>query len=185
MSLVGPRQRILVLPLAAIVIASLVTFKLTRARQSFSGAEVVARRPAAPLSFLAFDSHNQLVKFERYLGRHEILLVFFDAEVGADRDPVLQRIRQHADKLQQRGVQVVAVSTALPQHNRQAAERGGPFPFPLLSDPEFRIHQLWGRYDEEREQTLTGVFWIDRGGFVAWPGKFPQPEQHLDRLLAP
>lgn len=185
MSSVGSRRRILVLPVAAIVIASLVTFKLTREPQTFSGAGVVARRPAALLSFPAFDSHNQLVKFERYLGRHEILLVFFDGEAGADRDPILQRIRQRADKLQQRGVQVIAVSAALPQHNRKAAERGGPFPFLLLSDPEFRIHQLWGRYDEERNQPLTGVFWIDRAGFVAWPGKYPQPEQNLDRLLAP
>lgn len=64
-------------------------------------------------------------------------------------------------------------------------ERGGPFPFTLLSDPEFLIHQMWGRYDEDRMETRTGAFWIDRAGQVAWSGKSPRPEADLDRLLPP
>lgn len=179
------RPRVLVLPIAAAIIVGLVAFKLSQPRQARSTAVVDERRSADPLKFMALDSNNQLVKFERYLGRHEILLIFFDGDAGADRDPVLLRMREQFPELKRRGVQVVAVSAAIPQFNRQAMERVGKFPFPLLSDPEFFIHQLWGRYDEERLQTRTGVFWIDRAGQVAWSGKFPRPEMDLDRVLPP
>lgn len=179
------RPRVLVLPIAAAIIVGVVAYKLSQPRQSRSMAVVEERRSADPLKFMALDSNNQLLKFERYLGRHEILLVFFDGEAGADRDPVLLRVREQFPELKRRGVQVVAVSAAIPQYNRHAMERVGKFPFPLLSDPEFFIHRLWGRYDEERLETRTGVFWIDRAGQVAWSGKVPRPEADLDRVLPP
>lgn len=177
------RPRVLVLPLAAAMIVGLVAFKLSQPRQGRSTAALQERR-AAP-KFLALDSDNKLLKFERYLGRQEVLLIFFDGEAGADRDPVLLRARQQFSELKRRGVQVVGISAAIPQYNRQAMERGGKFPFPLLSDPEFLIHRLWGRYDDDRLETQTGVFWIDRAGQVAWSGKSPRPEADPDRVLPP
>jgi peroxiredoxin len=173
----------LVLPIAAAVIVSLVAFKLSQPPQKRSTATLDERRPAP--KFLAYDSDNKLVKFERYLGRQEVLLIFFDGDAGADRDPELLRVRQQFPELKRRGVQVVGVSAAIPQYNRQARERGGKFPFPLLSDPEFLIHRLWGRYDEDRLETQTGAFWIDRAGQVAWSGKSPRPESNLDHVLPP
>ena len=177
------RPRVLVLPMAAAVIVGLVAFKLSQPPQKRSTATFDEKRPAT--KFLAYDSDNKLVKFERYLGRQEVLLIFFDGEAGADRDPVLLRVRQQFPELKRRGMQVVGVSAAIPQYNRQAMERGGKFPFPLLSDPEFLIHRLWGRYDEDRLETQTGVFWIDRAGQVAWSGKSPRPEADLERVLPP
>ena len=85
------RPRVLVLPIAAAVIVGLVVFKLSQPPQPRSSATFDERRPAP--KFLALDSQNQLVKFERYLGRQEVLLIFFDGEAGADRDPVLLRAR--------------------------------------------------------------------------------------------
>ena len=175
------RPRILILPVAAAVIAGLVAFKLTRPPQSFRAGDAVMWQPAPP--FKGLDSDNRLVKFERYLGRHEILLIFFDGEAGADHDPLLLRVREQFDSLKRRGTIVVGVSAALPQQNRAAFQRSGAFPFPLLSDPEFKIHQMWGRFDETTEQPLTGAFLIDRAGRVAWLGKFPRPEGSLDPLL--
>lgn len=175
------RPRVLVLPFAAAIIFGLVAFKLSQPPQQRSTAAIEERRPAP--KFLALDSQNELVKFERYLGRQEVLLIFFDGDAGADRDPVLLRACQKFPELKRRGVQVVGISAAIPQYNRQAMERSGKFPFPLLSDPEFFIHRLWGRYDEDRLETQTGVFWIDRAGQVAWSGKSPRPEANLDRVL--
>ncbi|HLQ43613.1 MAG TPA: redoxin domain-containing protein [Planctomycetaceae bacterium] len=177
------RPRILILPISAAIIVSLVAFKLTRPPQVQQIGIFEERRPAP--AFTALDSHNKLLKIDAFLGRHEILLVFFDGDAGADHDPVLQRIRLHFDRLKRRDVKVFAVSTALPQHNRQAADRGGAFPFPLLSDPEFLIHRRWGRYDDDQQRPLTGVFVIDRAGQVAWSGKSPRPEENLDRILPP
>ncbi len=177
------RPRVLVLPIAAVIIVGLVAFKLSQPPRQSLTAILDERRPAP--KFLALDSDNKLVKIERYLGRQEVLLIFFDGEAGADRDTVLLRARQQFPELKRRGVQVVGVSATIPQYNRQAMERGGKFPFPLLSDPEFLIHRLWGRYNEDRLETQTGVFWIDRAGQVAWSGKSPRPEADLDRLLPP
>ena len=177
------RPRVMVLPIAAAIIVGLVAFKLSQPPQARSQATLEERRLAP--KFTALDSHNELVKLERYLGRQEVLLVFFDGDVGADRDPILLRVRQQFDELKRRGVQVVAVSAAIPQYNRQAMDRVGKFPFPLLSDPEFFIHRLWGRYDEDQLKTLTGVFLIDRAGQVAWSKETPHPEADLDRVLPP
>ncbi len=177
------RPRVMVLPIAAAIIVGLVAFKLSQPPQPRSLATQEERRSAP--KFAALDSHNELVKLERYLGRQEVLLIFFDGDAGADRDLVLLRVRQEFHALKRRGVQVVAVSAAIPQLNRQAMDRGGSFPFPLLSDPEFYIHQMWGRYDEERLETQTGVFLIDRAGRVAWSGEFPRPETDLDAILPP
>lgn len=171
------------LPIAAVIIVGLVVWKSRQPPQGRSSALFVERRPAP--KFMGLDSNNQLVKFERYLGRHEIMLIFFDGEAGADHDPVLRRVRQQFNELKRRGVQVIGVSAAIPQFNRQAAERSGPFPFPLLSDPEYYMHRLWGRYDEEQLRTQTGVFWIDRAGQVAWSGQFPLPEADLEQILPP
>lgn len=175
------RRRVLVLPIAAAVIVGLVTFKLSQPPQSALDDQREQKRPA-PV-FAALDSQNQLVKFERHVGRQEILLVFFDGTAGADRDPILLRIRSGFDRLKRRGIQVLAVSPALPQENRKAVERSGSFPFPLLSDPEFRIHKQWGRLSDDEQQTRTGLFWIDRAGQVAWSTSGPQPLLNLDVLL--
>ena len=177
------RPRILVLPFSAVIIVGLVAYKLSQLPPSKDENNPEERRAARP--FLALDSQNRLLKFERYLGRQEVLLIFFDGEAGADRDPLLFRARQHFKQLQQRRIVVIAISTALPQHNRQAAARGGAFPFPLLSDPELLIHKDWGRYDEDQQRPLTGVFRIDRAGQVAWSGKSPRPEERLDEILPP
>lgn len=175
------RPRVLALPIAAMVILGLVAFKLSQPPQQWSLTRVEERRMAP--KFLALDSNNELVKIERYLGRQEVLLIFFDAELGADRDPVLLRVRERFADIKRRGVQVVAVSSAIPQYNRQAMKRSGKFPFPLLSDPEFYIHRMWGRFDEERLQTQTGIFLIDRAGQVPWSDGVPLPEASLDRVL--
>ena len=179
------RPRILILPISAAIIVGLVAFKLTRVPQGQRIGIFEERRPAPVPTFPALDSQNKLLKIDAYFGRHEILLVFFDGDTGADHDPVLRRVRQHFDSLKRRDVKVVAISAALPQHNRHAAARGGAFSFPLLSDPEFLIHRQWGRYDENQQRPLTGVFVIDRAGQVAWSGKSPRPEDNLDRFLPP
>ncbi len=179
----GFRKRVLVLPLTAIVILALVTYKRSRtyAPTDQSTVSRVAMRPT-PI-FEGLDAHNVLVKYERYVGRHRILVVFFDGDAGADQDPVLLRLKQGFAKLKANGAVVVAVSTALPQHNRQVMERSGPFPFPLVSDPTFEIHRAWGRFDEKAKKPLQGVFSVDRAGRVAYEGGKPKPVTRPDAVV--
>ena len=148
-----------------------------------------AMRPAA--GFEALDSDSHLVRLGAWLGRHRIIVVFFDGERGADNDPDLLKLRDRFAELQAKDVKVVGVTASIPQVNRAAMERaGGEFPFPLVSDvdpqsPEgtLRIHRHWGRLDPIKETPLLGVFLIDRKGQVAHVGPIPKPYDNVDQIF--
>ena len=146
-------------------------------------------RPAP--GFEALDANNHLVRLGAWLGRHRIIVVFFDGEQGADNDSDLLRLRDRFSELQSQDVKVVGVTAAIPQVNRMAMERaGGEFPFPLVSDvdpqsPEgmLRIHRHWGRLDAVTEKPLSGAFLIDRKGQVAYVGPIPKPYDSIDQIF--
>ena len=99
-----------------------------------------------------------------------MVVVFFDGDQGADRDPWLTQLRDHHAQVESAGVQVVAIGMATPYANRQAGERSTGFPFPILSDIGRDVpapaHTAWGRFDPDRGEFLTGIFLIDRSGMV-------------------
>ena len=142
------------------------------------------------MDFALYDSNNRLVRFQRYIGRHKIIVVFYDGQAGADKDETLLRLGREYDQIQATDTIVLGISTAIPQENRQARQRQyervekqyQPFPFPLLSDvprdpqtPPFAVHQRWGRFDETAGKALPGVFLVDRSGRVAWSRNAPLP----------
>ena len=128
---------------------------------------------------------SQTVRLGSYLGRHRILVIFFDGAAGADQSPVLLRIKREFEALEQADVKVFSVSDALPQHNRAASGRIGGFPFPLLTDLTRRVHQDWGLAEDG--ELRQGVFFIDRAGNVAWntdrPKPLDDPQTFLDTLV--
>ena len=187
------RKRILFLPIGAVVIAALCAYKLTRTYETPAPPTELTSKRRAP-GFVLFDHHKppQSVRLEGYLGRHEILLVFFDGETGFGRDPVLRRLAAQQDELRSSGLVVLAVSTALPQENRQligglveagVLEPDRPLPFRVLSDVDYRVHEDWGRWDAEQQRTHPAAFLIDRAGDVAWSDGAPQPVADIDWLL--
>jgi peroxiredoxin len=185
------RQRILVLPAAAVLIAALCVYKVTRTYESAVESTPATQRVLSP-RFELYDQNSQLVKFERYLGRHEIIVVFFDGKAGADRDRNLLRLRKAYPRLEARRVVVVGISTVLPQENRRAAERCGGIPFPLLSDipqvgdydvPAPPVHVIFQRYDVEAKRTLPGVCYIDRGGMLEWTPEGPRVFDAVEPVL--
>ena len=134
-----------------------------------------ARRQYSP-RFALYDQSSppQIVKFERYLGRTQLVVVFFDGETGADRDPWLTQLRDHHDRVKAAQVQVIGISTATPYANREAERRSQEFPFPLLSDisqdTPAPAHTLWGLLDPRDGSLHTGVFLVDRSGMVEVEG---------------
>jgi peroxiredoxin len=165
------RYRILVLPFAAAVIAGLVWLgeHNQRMQQGRTQTERARPRRLAPRIEL-YDQKSQLVKFERYLGRTQMVVVFFDGETGADHDPWLTQLRDQHDTVKAAGVQVIGIGVATPYANRQASERSQPFPFPILSDigkdNPAPAHTQWGRFDPSDGSFHTGVFLVDRSGMV-------------------
>ena len=152
-------------------------------------AAATVMRPAP--GFEALDAENHLVRLGTWLGRHRIIVIFFDGDQGADNDVDLLRLRDRFAELQAHDVKVVGVTVAIPQVNRAAMERaGGLFPFPLVSDvdpqsPEgtLRIHRHWGRLDSVTEKPLPGAFLIDRKGQVAYVGPIPKPYDNVDQII--
>ena len=187
------RKRLILLPVAAVVIAALCTYKLTRTYDASADTAGAVSKRRAP-GFTLFDHHKppQPVRLEAYLGRHEILLVFFDGQAGFDRDSVLKRLLSQRDELSSSGLIMLGVSTALPQENRAVIGRlveagvlaaDEPLPFRLLSDVDYSVHQTWHRWDREAQRTRPGVFFIDRAGNVEWTATGPRPMTGIDRFL--
>jgi len=109
-------RRILILPISALVIVLLCLYGLSRKKDASlqRAALPVAKRSARFLLFELYDQNNKTVRLERYLGRHPILLVFFDQRTGADGDPVFMRLREELNRLKRENVIVLGISTALP-----------------------------------------------------------------------
>lgn len=182
------------LPIAAVIIAGLVVYRLEREERGPVVGGAVADRRLAPNIVLSSQS-RQLVKLEGYLGRTRIVLVFFDGDQGADSDPILLSLMEHHSELGEAGIQVIAVSRATRYANQQAEERlGRKFPFPLLTDIDpdqptpAPAHQAWGLFDADDNQTRTGLFLIDRDGTVRWaegrPRPVSDPQAVIEQLIA-
>ncbi|MEK6258133.1 MAG: redoxin domain-containing protein [Planctomycetota bacterium] len=190
-------RRVLLPIVAGIVIAGVSTWRVMTNKPQDYAAQVKAAVIMRPVSgfrgdFEALDSDNRLVRLGGFLGRHRVIVLFFDGEAGVDKDTELLRLRDRYAELKAHDVKVIAVSTALPQENRAAmtADRAGPFPFPLVSDfdptsPEgaLRIHRRWGRIDAQTGKPLTGAFAIDRKGQVLFAGDSPKPMENVDRAV--
>ena len=172
------RPRFWLLPGSALLLVAVTAWDHGRVPVRRTGPETHDQLRYLPpaLQFELFDEQNRPVRLQRYIGRHRILVAFYDGEQGADRDATLLMLRRHFSTLQKRDVMVVAVSGALPQQARRATQRGGKFPFPLLSDggpSPLATHRGWGRWDAETKSTQDGLFLVDRAGRVAWSDGAP------------
>lgn len=181
--------RILILPLAAVIITGLCAWRIMNPRQSGQNVALPEMRRPAP-AFQLYDQESTLVNLESFLHRHPIVLVFFDGQAGPESSPVLTQLRDFFPALKREGIVVLGVSTALPQQIRNTSMR--PFPFPILSDVNAlqtgSVHRQWGRLvrpqaDDQPAGTQPGVFVIDRSGLVAWEGDAPKPEAEPERIL--
>ena len=191
-------RRLLIPIVAGVVLAVLCAWRvMTNQPQDYAAqvkleAAKVVTRSAADLDFEGLDSDNRMVRLAAFLGRHRVIVLFFDGELGADKDAELLRLRERFVELKAHDVKVIAVSTALPQQNRAAMlpERAGEFPFPLVSDfnpvsPEEaqKIHRRWGRWDDSTGKAKPGVFVIDRKLQIEFMGGAPKPVASVDRAV--
>ena len=179
------KPRVLVLPIAAAIIVGLCLWK---SLQPATERPLSVNRPSvqpAP-AFDLYDQQSKLVKFERYLGRHKILLAFVDAAKEQPDSRLLDQLRTFHEALERQGYVVVAVTGCLPSQNRQGVET----PFPLLTDLNLRVagsqymtYRQWGLFDARTRQPRVGIFVIDRSGTVDWMGDAPQPAERPEEVI--
>ncbi len=178
------KRRVWVLPISAIIIAGLCAYKLTRPDKVIdSNREIAIIRPA-PLFTLHNDQKPpRITKLKGYIGRHKIVLVFFDPKQGLAENPVLVWLRTHADALRRQDVEVFAISPALPQaHRKMLADwlhENERRPFQMLSDIFGTAQQLYGKPGGQSQRDpltpLEAVFLIDRAGNLRWNKQHPIP----------
>jgi len=180
--------RRLVLPLAAILIVAACWWKLSSPDVNVFARGVSSTRNLAP-TFALYDQNSRLLKLDAYLHRHDIILVFYDAEDGVDGSAAFDTLLANRDLLTSRRVITIGVSTVLPQDNRKAV--GEDFPFILLTDlqagqPDSACSR-WGCVSavtpDEKATVLPRVFHIDRAGTVAWREDAPAAETDLAGTL--
>jgi peroxiredoxin len=164
-------KRLLLLATAAGIIGGLCAFKLGRHYPPPGRiAARAASMPAPAVELYDQSSPSRIVRLEAYLGRQRVLVVFYDGQAGPHASTILDYLRDNWNRLRHANIQVIAISTALPQENRRETAQYGDFPFPLLSDPDFRVHRIWGRIDAKTGRPLFGLFLVDRKGWTTASG---------------
>ncbi len=193
-SFVRPPPRVLVLPLAAIVITGLCVWRMTRPPRPVPTSES-SPRAYPPKEWELIDQHRHLVKFQRYLGRQPLVVRFLGTAQRPEEDAVLVWLRDHYAAVQRAGWEVVAIGTARPAEIEQSArESGREWPFPVLTDLFERdptptpVHRLWQRIDPETGEPLAGLYLVDRLGYVPYdmqgrPQPVAEPLSALERLF--
>ncbi|MFK7820628.1 MAG: redoxin domain-containing protein [Planctomycetaceae bacterium] len=173
---VGGRSKAMLafLPIAAIAIAGACAWKLNQKPRPPRAPSVMRDLRQSP-TFELPDENSQLVRLDRYLHRHPVLVVFYDGERGPAANPWLKALNKNHAAIESSGLIVVGVSTALPLKNR-----GAKFKIPLLTDvnPAIagslnQVHRDWGVLDEN-EKTIPSVFYINRGRMIDWAGEHPK-----------
>lgn len=176
------KPRDIVLLLSTVVIAGLVAWRLNRENNRPEPDRVPSETRRLAPRFELYDQHSKLVKFERYLGRTR-LLVLFIGDASLDSDPLFQQLLTHHSAIADAGVQVLVIGTATPFAIREAEkQRGADFPFPVLTDIDQKTpvptptHRQWGLASDDPTDIRQGLFLIDRDGTLAWTGNMPQSE---------
>ena len=178
-------KRLLIVIFAGLAIVSACAWKLTRDYPPQPRAEDLIFTQPAPIIPPLYNQESKMVRFSSYLSRHDIFVVFYDGTNGVDKSEMMIFLKDRKDALDHKGTKVFGISGALPQQNigtTQVTDEQGhrvnqreKFPFPLLTDLGFAVHQNWGRYNEQEQQPLPGVFFVDRAGNVEFQNKKPKP----------
>lgn len=187
------RKILLVIPVSAVVIAGLVWHRLNRPPAAAPLTAFAATMRPAPL-FQLYDEQSQIVRLARYIGRHRLLIVFFDGTQGPDRSELLLELRRKFLPIHESGAIVLAISALRPSELRPAPNERGertsrdePFPFGMLADiNNFEVHRLYGAFDEQSNRPREAAFVIDRTGVIRHvhlgPDDLGGPEVWADEL---
>lgn len=185
------RKRILILPAAAVVIAALCAYRILKDEADHSPPPLPPvgnhRAVSEQEMFDLADENGINVRLKAFIGRHQILLAFFDGKRGVDQDPIVARLRQDYEKIAATDTKIFAISEAIPQQNRKIIEKAGRYPFPVLSDPARRAIEAWAIPHGSETQPTSMLFFINRAGNVdhgeTAPRPVKDPQAFIDSLI--
>ena len=171
------QNRILILPVSALIIIGLCAYKMTRKEEPADATNYVLTRRAPVFELFDHRKPPQLTRMTSFLGRHHLVMVFFDPKTKLEDNPTLSWLIQHVDSLDDQNVKIIAVSPALPQtHRKMLAEVLGEdhiAPLRFLSDLDGSVHRDYGL--DLNQLAKEQVFLIDRAGNLTWNLEHPIP----------
>jgi len=134
---------------------------------------------AAP-PFELLDQHGKTVRLEDFRGRKVLVYFYPEADTPGCTTQSCS-IRDHRQDLAGIGMDVVGISPDLPDKQLAFDEKYG-LGFPLLSDPDHAVADLWGTWGEKTRdgRTYVGIirssFLLDEDGRIerAWYGVKPE-----------
>ncbi len=185
------KREVLLLVAGALILVTVVWRQQQLRQWQHDPTRVVTSKRALAPRFTLADNARKVVKLERLLGRHRVVLVFFDAELGVDQDPRTEDLIKNFIAIDAAGIEIIAVSTATPFANEQAAKRlGKKLPFPVLTDIDINnpaptpAHRAYGLTDAPTSTPRPGLFLINRDGSVAFGlNGFPAPVEDETSVL--
>jgi peroxiredoxin Q/BCP len=144
--------------------------------------------PAPPFALL--DQHGATVRLEDFAKAGRKVLVYFYPAAdtpGCTRQSCA--LRDHRQELTGIGVDVVGISPDVPQDQLAFDEKFG-LGFPLLSDPDHAVADVWGAWGQrERDgRTFFGIirssFLVDEQGRIEQAWSPVTPEDTVPNALA-
>ncbi len=129
----------------------------------------------------ATDSKGKRVTLEEYAGKN-VLLIFFLGEECAHCLEQLNSITKRKADFQQRGVELLAISSASQEKNA-TSEKLGELALRLLSDKNFENAHRFQSYDDFEGIELHSTILIDKQGRVHWARQGGTPFTDIDFLL--
>jgi peroxiredoxin Q/BCP len=112
---------------------------------------------------------GRTVALSDYLGRQNLIMVFYVGDNTPDCNRQLRSLQDEAADLEAGGTAVIGINTGtLDEHERYAEQMD--LSFPLLHDPRGRVAALYGARQEDGTVRRT-VYLIDKHGIIRY-GKY-------------
>jgi thioredoxin-dependent peroxiredoxin len=125
---------------------------------------------AAP-EFEGIDQNGQPIKLDEFKGK-KLVLYFYPKDSTPSCTAQACNLRDHYETLRTQGCEVVGISTDSAKSHQNFIKKQ-MLPFRLITDPDQKIHELFGTWGEKTMYgrkymgTIRTTFIIDENGIIA------------------
>jgi peroxiredoxin Q/BCP len=133
--------------------------------------------------FEGSTSNGTIVRLKDYLGKKNVVLYFYPKDDTRGCTLEACSFRDKLNSLRALWTEVVGVSVDSLESHRQFAEKHN-LNFPLVSDHEKRISQIYGALSDDGSQAERMTFIIDRQGRIARVFTKVDVTKHTDEVVA-
>jgi peroxiredoxin len=132
-------------------------------------------QPGQPAPDFTLPSTKGDVSLRDLTADKRVVLAFYVEDATPLCSSEVAALKEDYDLIRDLGAQVLAVSADSLASHEAFARRLGGFPFPLASDSDLLVTNLYDVPDETGKRSRRAVFVIDRGGTILHTNGWYQP----------